>query len=131
MVNLLGMGFIILVWTLLTILGLIILHPMRKYSHRLSNRLDKISDGIFWGFWLRFVIEDCLVALISVFCDNYSIKASEEPGTSLETEHVSMPFKIINIAVLAFFGIALLAIPFFVAIYYPMNFDRMKDPEFE
>ena len=78
MVNLLGMGFIILVWTLLTIVGLIVLYPLRKYSLRLSNRLDKISDGIFWGFWLRFVIEDCLVALISVFCDTYSVKASED-----------------------------------------------------
>ena len=36
MVNLLGFGFIILIWTLFTILCLIILNPFKKYSHRLS-----------------------------------------------------------------------------------------------
>ena len=81
MVNLLGMGFIVLMWTLFVILGVQVLGPMRKYSHRLSQRLDKISAGIFWGFWLRFVIEDSLIALIAVFCDQYSFKASGEESS--------------------------------------------------
>ena len=41
------------------------------------------------------------------------------------------PFKIINICVLAFFAIALLALPVFISVYYTINFDKLKEPEFE
>ena len=48
-----------------------------------------------------------------------------------DSNDVAISFKIINIAVLAFFAIALLIMPFFISIYYSLNFDRLKDEEFE
>ena len=77
MVNLLGFGFVILTITLLVMIGLLIMHPLKKHSQRISKRLDDTSDSLFWGFWLRFIIEDSMIALISVFCDENSFFANK------------------------------------------------------
>ena len=69
MVNLLGFGFIILTCTFIVTIGLLALHPLKRLSNSLASRLNRISESIFWGFWLRFIIEDSMIALISVFCD--------------------------------------------------------------
>ena len=77
MVNLLGFGFVILTFILLVMIVLLIMHPLKKHSQRISKRLDDTSDSIFWGFWLRFIIEDSMIALISVFCDENSFFANK------------------------------------------------------
>ena len=55
----------------------------------------------------------------------------DEPVPTEEDQEVGTAFKMMNLAVLVFFAIALLLLPFFISIYYSMNFKKLRDPVFE
>ena len=122
--------FIIFIAILLVILCILLLHPLRKHSRGLSQRLDTVSGSIFWGFWLRFLIEDSLIALIAVFCDQYSIQANSDSDSQIEPSNPATAFKLIDISILILFGLALFALPFFVVVFYLINFEKLTDKNF-
>lgn len=130
MINLLGMGFIVFIAILLVILCILLLHPLRKHSRGLSQRLDTVSGSIFWGFWLRFLIEDSLIALIAVFCDQYSIQANSDSDSQIQPSNPATAFKLVDISILILFGLALFALPFFVVVFYLINFEKLTDKNF-
>ena len=72
MINLLGMGFIVLVITVMIMMFLLIFWPFKGFSKSIMKVHTNVSSSIFWGFWLRFIIEDSLIALIAVFCDRFN-----------------------------------------------------------
>ena len=69
MINLLGIGFIIFVNVLVIMFILLITYPCSKYLPKVKKVHNKVTGIIFWGFWIRFLMEESLVAFISVLCD--------------------------------------------------------------
>ena len=122
MINLLGMGFIILVVIFFMMIMLLIFLPIKGCFKPVLKMHNKVSGIIFWGFWLRFIIEDCLVALISVFCD---WKANDIHGEQNDEIEVNKLFLGIDKGLTIFLGIVLLALPIFILIFYRVNFNKL------
>ena len=94
------------------------------------------------------MMEDSLVAAITVFCyffqtnqfsaDESEISIDAEAQVTNSTiievqEDTSIPivFNVVNLITSSVLGLILLALPIFIAIFYPINFKRMPDPDFE
>ena len=75
MVNLLGIGFIIIVVTFAVMFLLLITYPLTKYFKRVKTPHNKVSGNIFWGLWIRFLMEESLVGFTSVFCQVFKINS--------------------------------------------------------
>ena len=61
MIALLGIGAVIIVINLTVMVLLCLIHPCKRYR-RVNKVHSKVSGGIYWSFWLRYIIEDSLVA---------------------------------------------------------------------
>ena len=90
MINLLGIGFIVIVVTFTIMFILLITYPLTKYYERVKTPHSKVSSSIFWGTWIRFLMEESLVAFMSVFCQLFKSNSCEgdlecEVATAIDT----------------------------------------------
>ena len=56
---------------------LCITNKCKKYNKGIEKAHSKVSGILFWGFWLRFLIEDSLVAEICVCCYFFNSNVAE------------------------------------------------------
>ena len=78
-INMLGVGTVVIAFAVFIMFILLLLIPCKKYCESVNRMHAKTSSIIFWGFWLRFLVEDSLVAVISVICDFFGTnEASKE-----------------------------------------------------
>ena len=83
MVALMGLGWLIFVVLVVVMIVLLITNPLKKYCvdgrcKPLNKLHKKVSRTIFWNFWLRYFIEDCLSACICVCCYLFSSNLSSQ-----------------------------------------------------
>ena len=121
---------------------LLVMYPCRNACNQVQKIYGKVCGLIFWGFWIRFLLEDSLVATISVFCDRW--RANKSVQTELETlddvpeieedtspADVDIVFYIINISLAIFLAAALVGLPLYILSFYQVNFSKLKDEQFK
>ena len=67
-INLLGTGFLFISALCLIMVLLLITIPITRWIIPFRKPHEKVKRSIFWSVWIRFIIEESLVALITVFC---------------------------------------------------------------
>jgi len=169
MINLLGIGFIFIACVFLVMSILACMYPFTRCYEPVAKVYNSVYGTIFWGLWIRFLMEESLVAFIAVWCnvfqanecvgDECLIEDSFLPVSGISSVNslssgnstdaltagsnvtdsaiddissnvVGLPFYLVNNATLAFLAILLLAMPIYIAIFYPINFNRLSEPEF-
>ena len=88
MIQLLGIGTLVIAGILFVMLLLCLTNPCKKYFDCVERIHQKVSGTIFWSFWLRFLIEDSLTAEVCVCCYLYSSNLSPNIYGSSDVEQL-------------------------------------------
>ena len=70
-INLLGTSFIFIFSVCAVMVLLLITWPIKKLFGRFARfkkRHDSFTEAIYWNIWIRYMMEDSLGLLITVFC---------------------------------------------------------------
>lgn len=140
MVQLLGVGFIVIFVTLIIMLILCLTNPLRRLGNKIEKVHAKVSNIIFWNFWLRFLIEDSLVAEISVCCYFFNSNVETTETSSLEDvlprDIESQPsydstYQQVNTFLASSMGMVLFVLPFFVVAFYSYHHEKLAEKKFK
>ncbi len=119
-----GTNVIIITILFVFILLLALFLPCHRQDNIVGRNHKKCSGIIFWGFWLRMLIQGCLEIEISAL--NYIIDRDElleiyKDEPSYDT------FFLLNDALSYSFMTVLLIMPIWVTIFYCYNFNKLGD----
>jgi len=111
-------------------------NPLRRLGDKIEKVHGKVSNIIFWNFWLRFLIEDSLVAEICVCCyyfnSNVEQKDADVPLREIEgSPSYDSTYLHVNNILASSMGIVLLVLPFFVVSFYTYHHEKLAVKKFK
>ena len=75
MINLLGIGFIIMFILFIIMFILLLTYPLSRCFAPIQRAHTKVARPMFWSIWIRFLMEESLIIFFSVFCDVFKANA--------------------------------------------------------
>jgi len=101
--------------------------PCRKQQNCVGRSHRKCSGIIFWGFWLRMLIQGCLEIEIAALV--YMLDRPQLLEIYGEDEKFENFFLINDLMSYGFMAV-LIIMPVWVAIFYCYNFKKLEDKKF-
>jgi hypothetical protein len=113
-----GSLYIVMVYNLGQFIFLFLTYPFRKSHHRLFKYRLRIKEGLMWNFVIRLLMETALELSFCCFLNfPYFYKIPEVSGF----------FEGLDYFMTILIGIMILVFPFFVAIFYNYNYEKMGE----
>lgn len=122
-----GTNVIIITILFFFILLLALFLPCHKQDNFVGRNHRKCSGIIFWGFWLRMLIQGCLEIEVSAL--NYILDRDELLAIYAESPEYDS-FFLVNDLLSFSLMILLVIMPIWVTIFYCYNFDKIGDKKF-
>jgi hypothetical protein len=101
---------------------IVLLRPFRKCHHRIFKYRERLKRGLMWNFLVRLLMETALELSFCCFLNApYFYRVTKVGGF----------FEGIDYFMTAIIGVLIAIMPFWVAIFYNINFEKMGDLKFE